>query len=93
MSNEATDDDLLTPEATAEMLDKGVSTLERWRADGSGPPFCRIGKRSVRYRLGDLRAWIAQRTFAHHAAEAAGKPNGSAPKGGWCGSRRAQQSA
>lgn len=67
------DDDLLGADEAADMLGKGASTMERWRATGDGPPFCRIGKRSVRYRRGDILAWIASRTFPHHAAEAAAK--------------------
>ena len=36
--------------------------LADMRRRGGGPPFFRVGKRAVRYRLGDLRAWVAART-------------------------------
>ena len=31
-------------------------TLDRWRAEGTGPPWARLGG-SARYRIGDLDAW------------------------------------
>lgn len=37
-------------------------TLAQWRARGEGPPFFRIGKRHIRYRLGDLLDWRDQHT-------------------------------
>jgi len=37
--------------------------LADMRRRGGGPPFYRVGKRAVRYRLGDLRAWVAARTI------------------------------
>lgn len=40
------------------------STLEQMRLTGRGPKFCKIG-RSVRYRVEDLTAWIAERTFTN----------------------------
>lgn len=41
----------------AAMLDVAPNTLETWRRLGKGPPFFRIGKRIVRYRLKDLIAY------------------------------------
>jgi predicted DNA-binding transcriptional regulator AlpA len=45
-----------TPEA-AQALGTGEATLERWRTEGVGPPFCKIGHR-VAYRRKDLEAWV-----------------------------------
>lgn len=50
------DEALLDAEAAAEFLAKPVGTLSQWRYRGEGPPFYKLG-RSVRYRLGDLRAF------------------------------------
>jgi hypothetical protein len=36
-------------------------TLEALRLRGGGPAFIGVGKRGVRYRRGDLLAWIEQR--------------------------------
>jgi len=50
-------------------------TAQRWRAEGAGPPFVRLGRRRVIYRRSDVEKWLAERTFrslAHEAASAAG---------------------
>ena len=51
-----------TPEA-ARYLTLSVSSLTKWRlsADADGPPFVKLGLRSVAYRKADLDAWIAAR--------------------------------
>ena len=44
----------------------GVSkrTLEKWRYEGNGPPFLKLGRR-VLYNVGDLEEWIRdQRRFS-----------------------------
>jgi predicted DNA-binding transcriptional regulator AlpA len=56
------DDDLLTPRQAAETLNIPPSTLRELRYRGRGPQIVRIGRRCLRYRLGDLRAWVASRT-------------------------------
>jgi excisionase family DNA binding protein len=48
---------LLTQQQVAEMLQVSVRTLERWRQNGSGPPFVKVG-RSPRYRLADIERWL-----------------------------------
>ncbi|MEO0829664.1 MAG: helix-turn-helix domain-containing protein, partial [Pseudomonadota bacterium] len=40
--------------------------LAAWRGDG--PPFIRISRRQVRYRVSDLEAWLAARTEGGEAA-------------------------
>jgi excisionase family DNA binding protein len=49
---------LLTQTETAELLRLSERTLERWRVQGGGPVFCKLGKR-VLYRQADLEKWIA----------------------------------
>jgi len=44
-------------------------SLQRWRCTGDGPPFVRLGPRRVAYRLSDVEAWMAARTFSSRAAE------------------------
>lgn len=51
----------LTTEEAAKYLGLKRSTLEAWRCRGGGPKFIRLG-RAVRYRSGDLEAWIESRT-------------------------------
>jgi hypothetical protein len=56
----AGDDVLLTPAEAREFLRRSDSTLEFWRSVGIGPRFVRLGARGIAYRLGDLRAYIAE---------------------------------
>ncbi len=44
-------------------------TIQRWRANGDGPPFIRVGAKSIRYELSSCKAWAEKRTFIHHAQE------------------------
>lgn len=37
-------------------------TLARWRRQGDGPPFKKIGRR-VTYDIAELESWIAERSF------------------------------
>ena len=59
------DDKLFTEQQTSEYLQMSESFLRQSRMEGKregrtpGPPFIRIG-RSVRYRLSDLDAWLAE---------------------------------
>jgi predicted DNA-binding transcriptional regulator AlpA len=41
-----------------------VSTLQKKRLDGSGPPFVKSGLRQVRYPGSELIAWMASRPTA-----------------------------
>jgi excisionase family DNA binding protein len=50
-------DELLTIAEVAEMLRVPIGTLRYWRHLGAGPHSFKVG-RSVRYRRGDVRAWI-----------------------------------
>jgi hypothetical protein len=56
----AGDDALLIPAEAREFLRRSDSTLEFWRSVGIGPRFVRLGARGIAYRLGDLRAYIAE---------------------------------
>jgi predicted DNA-binding transcriptional regulator AlpA len=63
---------LLTGPETARYLGIKPQTLRKWRLTGHGPPFVRIGdspRSRVAYRLSDIEAWVAARTFASTAAE------------------------
>ena len=47
----------------AELLDVSERTLERMRAEGSGPRFSKAGRR-VLYRLADVEEWLETNNFA-----------------------------
>lgn len=49
----------LTPHEAAEYLSVGYSTLKKWRVNGDGPRYAKVGK-AVRYRVEDLNEWLAE---------------------------------
>jgi excisionase family DNA binding protein len=49
--------ELLTHLQLAHELQVSLRTLERWRQEGTGPAFIRIG-RFPRYRRSDIDAWL-----------------------------------
>lgn len=53
------DDVLLERKEAAIFLACRPGLLAEWACQGIGPPFIKKG-RWIRYRLGDLRAWVAQ---------------------------------
>ena len=63
----------LTETQASERLHVTRRTLQRWRRDGGGPLYVRIGQWRIAYRERDIEAWVAARTFAHRAAEMTGK--------------------
>lgn len=62
---------LLKPTETASALNVSERTLEKWRYEGGGPPYVRLSRRCVRYRLADLKSYIENRVATSTAAEAA----------------------
>lgn len=64
------DEDYMATEVELEQL--GIAsrrTLQKKRLLGGGPPFHKLSARCVRYRIGDVRAWLAMHridTTAHH---------------------------
>lgn len=55
---EQSGDVLLRREAAAQVLNTTPGTLAVWACKRQGPPFLKIGKRAVRYRLSDLQEWL-----------------------------------
>lgn len=50
--------DLLDENEAAASLSVAVQTLRNWRWKGEGPLYVKVGARLVRYRRGDLDAFI-----------------------------------
>jgi len=50
--------DLLKETEVAMRLAVSLASLRRWRVDGRGPRFIKLGA-SVRYRVQDVEAWLA----------------------------------
>jgi predicted DNA-binding transcriptional regulator AlpA len=53
---------MLRTREAAEVLGLAAGTLQNQRSIGGGPPFIKVSSRAVRYRLGDLRAWLTAHT-------------------------------
>lgn len=53
-------DRLLMQGEAAELLRLSPRTLERFRLEGTGPRYAKLGRRIV-YRASDLETWIAAR--------------------------------
>lgn len=59
------DCELLSDHQAAEVLKTKAATLSVWRCTGRyALPYVKVGRR-VRYRAGDLKAFIARRTVDH----------------------------
>jgi predicted DNA-binding transcriptional regulator AlpA len=52
---------LLTAEDVATITGLSVETLAQWRSQRRGIPFLKLSRNVVRYRQGDLDAWLAER--------------------------------
>ena len=52
----------ITPKALTARLNVTLATLYAWRKNGTGPPWVRIGKSSIRYPAAEFNAWIARNT-------------------------------
>ena len=62
---------LLTERQLARILNLEVRTLQAWRLRGGvGPPFLKLGNRSVRYDPQEVRAWLRRRRRASTSASA-----------------------
>src|SRR3954451_10379858 len=63
------DEVFLTEGQLSEREDIGRRTLQRWRQTGDGPPYIRLGRRQIRYRLSAYVEWAKTREFRHRAHE------------------------
>lgn len=64
----STEERLLSQNEAAEFLRVQPRTLEAWRQKLIGPRFIRHSARCVRYRVGDLQAWVVSRQVNTEAA-------------------------
>jgi len=55
--------DVMTESETAEHIGISLSGLRKWRNDGSGPPYVRLG-RLIRYRRTVVEEWLERRTVS-----------------------------
>lgn len=64
-------DSLLREEEAAAFLNCTPRALQAWRKRGDGPPYIRLGSRSIRYRRRDLLTWSAIRRHVPSTRERA----------------------
>lgn len=57
------EDELLTLDEVAEILQASPNTVRWWRQMGTGPEFFKIGRR-LYTTVGDLRRWIREQRLA-----------------------------
>lgn len=61
---------VLKPKEAAEYLGIGLSTLAQMRMAGKGPVFIAYSPRMIRYRQGDLDAWLEAQPLCTNTAQA-----------------------
>ncbi len=66
---------VLPDKLAAEYVGLSARTLQRYRVEGGGPVFTRLGARRVAYQQSDLDAWLNARKFPTRAAELARQVN------------------
>lgn len=57
------DNELIPAHRLPDYIPVARQTLARWRVEGEGPTFVKIG-RKVAYRAGDVRRWLTKRTLS-----------------------------
>jgi predicted DNA-binding transcriptional regulator AlpA len=55
---------MVPPAALAGELGVTESALAKWRTEGNGPPFCKLGHKVVRYPRSGIEKWKAARVRA-----------------------------
>lgn len=65
---ELPEQEYLTTTQAAAYLGFSRKQLEHWRSAGCGPTYIKVG-RHVRYRRGDLDAWMDERRLSNTAQE------------------------
>lgn len=56
------DPPLMDTHEASDYLRVPAKTLRSWRDRGEGPPYIRVNGRLVRYRVGDVDAWLDKQT-------------------------------
>jgi hypothetical protein len=67
----AAEDEYLSEDDTARFFGVSPRTVQRWRRNGTGPFYTRLGQRRVVYHKPTLIIWAAARTFRSTSEEGA----------------------
>lgn len=60
-------EELWSPDRAANFLNLSVATLEAWRAQGIGPRFVALTRKSIRYPVGAILEFVKEREVIPHA--------------------------
>ncbi|MFH1070292.1 MAG: helix-turn-helix domain-containing protein [Candidatus Glassbacteria bacterium] len=60
---------LIDERQLAETLGMALQTIRNWRHTGHGPAYLKIGGRSVRYRLVDVREFVERQRIVPDGSE------------------------
>lgn len=71
---------LLTTTEASKLINVSPRTLEGYRLRGGGPPFFRVGPRSVRYTVADLLAWALRERRLSTSEMSPGRPRSVATR-------------
>ena len=55
------DDVVYLPPEAAKLIKSSPASLQKWRCEGGGPTFIKIGRRRVGYTGAALKSWLANR--------------------------------
>jgi predicted DNA-binding transcriptional regulator AlpA len=55
--------EFLTPTELSSRIGIAVQTLARWRCEGKGPVFTKVGGKKVIYRSSEVDSWLEDRDF------------------------------
>lgn len=72
-SNFIDGDKLHTDDSAGETLGIKTPTLRKWRREGIGPPWIRLGGRLIGYLESDLKKWLVQNRYTSNADELSAK--------------------
>lgn len=54
-------EELLNEHQVARMVGMSVATVRRWRVFGQGPRYIKVSGAAVRYKMGDVKAYLDTR--------------------------------
>lgn len=63
-------EEMVPPGTLAVEIGVTESALAKWRTDGNGPPFCKLGHKVVRYPRSGIEAWKIARVRSRTTANA-----------------------
>ena len=59
----------MDPKEASHRMKLSVSTLAKMRCKGDGPPYIKLGSRSVYYKVRDVDAYLSDRQFQSTSEE------------------------